>query len=77
MATMKWGDDMWTIKKRETHFCKLDDGSTVPYDAAGDSPDTYADWNVNYEYIGEGVVWEINGVQQNSDRKSHFFRRAE
>jgi len=53
---------------------KLDDNTVVGYYACGEigtkdySPDFFA-------YIGDGVIYKINGVLQNSKRRMSFFNR--
>ena len=62
-----------------THFAKLDDGAVVPYDACNTSRD--ASWDAQFrpdvfEYIGHGVIHTVNGVNQNSTRPMHFWKRV-
>lgn len=42
--------------------CKLDNGQIVEYDACSKKIDEY-DPNV-FRYIGDGIIWEVNGVIQ-------------
>ena len=56
-------------------FAKLDDGTVVPYDACDASRDApYSPDSL--EYIGRGVIYTVNGVNQNSTRPMHFWKRV-
>ncbi len=57
--------------------CKLDDGRLEFYDQCSDnSLNSYCAKNKNrYEYLGEGIVWKLNGILQEGIRKFHFYRR--
>ena len=51
-------------------LAKLDNGSIVNYDACCWPDEAYPE----FHFIGEGVIYEINGVLQNDLRKRRFYR---
>lgn len=55
-------------------IAKLEDGSLVEYDACDKNREGILNLKV-FEYIGEGVIHSIGGVEQNWDRKMHFWKR--
>ena len=59
------------FQQEPIRIAKLENGEKVNYDACGNSQHDYP----HYEYIGEGIIWTINGVNQNSTTKRHFFKR--
>ena len=65
--------------ERTINLAKLDDGTVVPYDACSTFRD--ASWDAQFrlgvfEYIGHGVIYTVNGVNQNSTRPMHFWKRV-
>ena len=67
------------VSQSGTHFCKVD-GVVWEYAAAGEKLHKMYTYNTNFEYIGKGWIYEINGVSQEHGRESdntilHFWRR--
>jgi len=69
------------INYRDSHFCKLLDGRILPY-FMRDQNDTRLHESperahLNLKYIGQGVIYMINGVLQNDDRLMHFYTKED
>ncbi len=56
-------------------IAKLTDGRTHFYDYAGKNREDYSGIQFMIEYLGEGVVYSVNDVLQNSEEKLHFWIR--
>lgn len=51
----------------------LIDGEIVPYDNADETYD--ASLHVNFEYLGKGRVYSVNGIiQKSSNNEYHFWK---
>jgi len=56
-------------------IAKLDNGEEVEYDACSKNRNAY---NPEiFEYIGQGVIWTVNGKNQNMEEIMHFFKRKQ
>jgi len=58
------------FQQEPIRIAKLENGEEVPYDLCSENNDGHP----NFKYIGFGTIWTINGVNQNSERKYHFFK---
>jgi hypothetical protein len=60
--------------KEKITICKakLDNGNIVLYTLAGPNKTDYPNIDQQY-YLGEGVIYSVNGVLQNDKRKFHFW----
>lgn len=57
--------------------CRLDNGALTTYDIA--SHEKLKDsklWDVDYLYIGYGVVESVDGVKQNTEKEFYFYDRC-
>lgn len=52
----------------------LIDGQVVNYDKCGIDPNAYDGLPLSLTYLGEGVIYSVNGVLQNSDIVLHFWK---
>ena len=59
------------FKEDYIRIAKLENGDEVPYDLCSENNDSHP----NFKYIGFGAIWTINGINQNSEKKYHFFKR--
>lgn len=67
---------MFYTAGKPTSCCiaKLEDGLLVEYDVCGERREGVYNPKV-FEYIGTGVIHSVDGVEQNWDRKVHFWKR--
>lgn len=62
------------MKSRENITVALINGKQVKYDCAIKIKDkNEPDWIENFNFIGTGVVYSINGVKQNDNRGYKFY----
>lgn len=67
-----FGDDYKVRKKFSKAVCRLDCGTIAGYDAAaniGERP-----YNDKFEYMGDGVVYAIQGKRQPGNTRMSFFK---
>ena len=57
------------MKEETFRQAKLDNGDIVKYDATSIIRNNYPDWI----YLGEGVIYTINGIEQSGTTRGHFF----
>lgn len=61
------------MKEKSICRAKLLNGAIVFYDLCGESKKDYSDIE-NKEYLGEGTIYEVNGVQQSFTEIEHFWK---
>ncbi len=59
------------FQQEPIRIAKLENGEDVQYDLCSENNEGHP----NFEYIGPGIIWTINGINQNSTTKRHFFKR--
>lgn len=67
---------MNTQQKKPHVTLALINGQILRYDGA--NPARWSEFyttKYGWEYLGEGVIWSINGVMQVGSRRLHFWRR--
>lgn len=64
------------LDEKEPIRIALIDGKEVKYFACSSRRNTYKkqEKNGHFEYIGKGIIWTIDGVQQSGNRKLHFWK---
>ena len=60
-------------KKEPIRTAKLKSGVLVNYDVCSQDSDAYNP--LIFEHIGEGVIWTIDGVNQNATTQMYFFSK--
>lgn len=60
---------------RENECIALINGQHFCYDDASVAPPQGAHSEKEWEYLGEGVIYSVNGTKQRGETRLHFWRR--
>jgi hypothetical protein len=63
------------FEHRSKNKALLDNGQIVEYDLCHDKPVSYYVNPDKYEFLGKGIIYEVNGYKQTGSEKYLFWNR--